>query len=123
MASGLIFGSKDFEDTVLCDYRQYHNCRWIESTPNKLSRYCPRPRKFSNADERLQKEESDKRVEIAKRIRIYDELDGTWEFSINQAKDLSGEELAGIIEVVDSWREKNTFQLTDLVKYRKRGWF
>lgn len=123
MSSKLSFGSKYYDDIVLCDYCRFYKCDWIEATPQKHPEFCSKPKKFEIVDEHLPKDEFLKRVEIAKKIGVYLPKEMKWQFSIRRADTLSGEKLAEVIRTVNNWSEKNNFKLTEMIKYRERKWF
>ena len=123
MTPKLVFGSKFKYQIVLCDYCRYHKCDWIEATPQKHPDFCPKPKSFEIADEYIDKSELEKRVETAKKIGTYLPEKKKWQFSIRVAGGLSGEKLRKVIEEVNSWNEKNNFELTDMIRYKERKWF
>ena len=75
------------------------------------------------ADEYIAKQEFERRVEIAKKIGTYLPEKKEWQFSIQVAGTLSGDELTAIINEINSWSEKNDFRLTEMIKYKERKWF
>jgi len=123
MTKKLIFGSKFKYQIVLCDYCRYYKCDWIEASPQKHPDFCPKPKSFEVADEYIDKPKFDKRVETAKRIGTYLPEKKKWQFSIRVAKGLSGDELRGIIDEINTWSQKNNFELTDMIRYQESKWF
>ena len=123
MSSKLIFGSKFKDQIVLCDYCRYYKCDWIKATPQKHPDICLKPKSFEIADEYIPKQEFERRVEIAKKIGTYLPEKKKWQFSIKVAKGLSGDELRCIIEEVNSWSQKNNFELTNMIRYEEPKWF
>ncbi len=123
MSSKLIFGSKFKDQIILCDYCRYHKCDWIEATPHKHPDICLKPKSFEIADEYIQKQEFERRIEIAKKIGTYLPEKKRWQFSIKAAGGLSGEKLRKVIEEINSWSDKNNFELTEMIKYREPKWF
>jgi len=123
MSSKLSFGSKFKDHIILCDYCRYYKCDWVNATPQKHPDICLKPKKFEIADDYLPRYEFLKRVEIAKKIGVYVPQKKKWQFSIRRAGALSGEELAEIIDTVNTWSEKNNFKLTEMMRYKEREWF
>ena len=120
MGSKLSFGTKLFESTTICDYCQYHKCDWIKTTPKRLPRFCPKPKKFEIADDEIPKIEFEVRIVIAKKVGNYYPVERIWQFSIKKAGKTTGQELADVIKTVNSWSEKNDFKLTELIRYKRR---
>ena len=123
LPSQLIFGSKFKDLIILCDYCRYYKCDWIKATSQKHPDICLKPKSFVIADEYIAKQEFERRVEIAKKIGTYLPEKKKWQFSIQVAGTLSGDELTAIINEINSWSEKNDFRLTEMIKYKERKWF
>jgi len=72
--SNLIFARKYTNEIVLCDFCQYHKCRWLDAKVGKVPERCPEVISFQIADHNLPKEEWDRRVKIAKNVGIYAQM-------------------------------------------------
>jgi hypothetical protein len=123
MAPKLVFGSKLKDHIILCDYCRYYKCDWIKATPQKHPDICLKPKSFEIADEYIPKQEFERRVEIAKKIGVYNPKEKEWYFSIRVAGGLSGDKFTAVIDEVNSWSERNNFELTEMIKYEERKWF
>ncbi len=75
------------------------------------------------ADEYIPKQEFERRVEIAKKVGTYLPEKKKWQFSIKVAGGLSEEKLREIMEEINSWSDKNNFELTEMIRYEEPKWF
>ena len=120
MEKKLSFGVKFIEDTTICDYCMHHKCDWIKTTPKKLPKLCPKPKKFFIADSELPRHIFMERTDTAKKVGIYFPDETAWHFSGKKGGKIHGQELAEVMAEINSWSEKNEFELTHLITYKRK---
>jgi len=85
----------------------------------KIPYECPEMVSFQIGDERISRDEWDRRVELAKKVGVFTHQEKKWHFSVKKAGNLVSKELREVIDAINNWSEKNNFKLCNYVKYVK----